>query len=65
MTLLLKTCPDRESRTLAYPIEPIRVTGMWGSGRIVYATDDGWIGVCLDGETRVDEYPAEHLTVAA
>jgi hypothetical protein len=45
----------------AYPTETIRVDGMWGNGRLVYVTEDGWCGICLDGETRVDEYPAEHL----
>jgi hypothetical protein len=59
-TSLLKT---RGTRQLAYSAQPARATGIWGSGRVVYATDDGWVGVCLDGETRVDEYPAEQLAI--
>jgi hypothetical protein len=49
----------------AYPTAEIRVQGIWGQGRLVYATRDGWCGVQLDGETRVDEYPAQHLQVLA
>ena len=41
-----------------------RVTTMQGAGTALYLTRDGWIGVRLDGETRVDEYPIEHVAVA-
>lgn len=47
----------------AYPTDEIRVDGMWGNGRLVYVTEDGWCGIMLDGETRIDEYPAEHLGI--
>lgn len=45
----------------AYPTTEIRVDGMWGMGRLIYITEDGWCGIQLDGETRIDEYPGEHL----
>lgn len=45
----------------AYPLDTIRVDGMWGMGRLIYVTPDGYAGIMLDGETRIDEYPAEHL----
>lgn len=60
--LLLAKCPLGRDRLLAYPMDEIRVTSMWGDGRLIYATEDGWIGIMLDGETRIDEYPAEHVT---
>jgi hypothetical protein len=41
----------------AYPLTSLRVKNHIGSGALVYATDDGWLGVQLDGETRIDEYP--------
>lgn len=47
----------------AYPLDAIRVDGMWGMGRLIYVTPDGYAGIQLDGEKRVDEYPAEHLNL--
>lgn len=47
----------------AYPSDEIRVDGMWGNGRLIYVTEDGWCGIRLDGEERIDEYPAEHLDI--
>lgn len=61
--LLIAKCPLGRDRLLAYPQDEIRVTGMWGNGRLIYVTEDGWCGVQLDGETRIDEYPAEHLGI--
>ena len=55
MTLLLVA--DRD-RLRAYPQAAARVRTSCGLGALVYATDDGWLGVRLDGERRVDEYPA-------
>ena len=48
----------------AYPTgnDPIRVRTHLGDGALVYTTDDGYIGVRLDGEARVDEYLAEWVT---
>ena len=47
-----------QDRLRAYPNVIARVRTTCGPGVIVYATDDGWLGVRLDGERRVDEYPA-------
>lgn len=47
----------------AYPMADVRTSGMWGTGRLIYVTPDGYCGVMLDGETRIDEYPAEHLDI--
>jgi hypothetical protein len=47
----------------AYPMADVRTAGMWGTGRLIYVTPDGYCGVMLDGETRIDEYPAEHLDI--
>lgn len=41
-----------------------RVRSMWGVGVVTYMRDDGWVGVRLDGERRVDEYPIEHVYAA-
>lgn len=47
----------------AYPASAtVRVATHLGEGVLVYATDDGYIGVQLDGETRIDEYLAEWVT---
>jgi hypothetical protein len=45
---------------MTFTVQP-RVTSMWGAGVMVYAKSDGWVGIRLDGETRVDEYPVEHV----
>ena len=55
MTLLLVADHDR---LRAYPQAAARVRTSCGLGVVVYGTDDGWLGVRLDGERRVDEYPA-------
>jgi hypothetical protein len=52
--LLLKTSGDHRR---AYPLAAVRVSTHLGAGQLVYATDDQYLGVQLDGETRVDEYP--------
>lgn len=46
------------------PAESIRVTSMWGQGQLVSVTADGWAEVRMDGESRLDEYPAEHVFLA-
>lgn len=47
----------RGSRRLAYAIgSTIRIRTNSGTGNLVYVTDDLYLGVRLDGETRVDEY---------
>lgn len=43
------------------PTEPVLIVSMWGRGRLVYLTRDGWAGVQLDGECTVHEYPGEHV----
>lgn len=48
-----------------YPTNTIRVRTTCGDGVLVYGTADGFCGVQLDGETRVDEYAAEHVTTLA
>lgn len=62
MQLLIAKCPIGRDRMVAYPQDEIRVDGMWGNGRLIYVTEDGWCGVRLDGEERIDEYPAQYLT---
>jgi hypothetical protein len=52
-------------RLRAYPVNPVRVATHLGEGQLVYATDDNWFGVRLDGERRVDEYLPEQLSVVA
>jgi hypothetical protein len=47
----------------AYPMTEVRTDGMWGMGTLIYVTPDGFCGVMMDGETRIDEYPAEHLNI--
>jgi hypothetical protein len=49
----------------AYPLTsvPVRVATNLGPGALVYATDDGFLGCRLDGETRVDEYSAEQVSL--
>lgn len=59
-TTLITKCSLRSKRTLAYPALEVRVVSGWGAGRLVYATDDGWFAVQLDGESRIDEYPAQY-----
>ncbi len=50
----------RGSRRLAYAIgSTIRIRTNCGTGNLVYVTDDLYLGVRLDGETRVDEYAPE------
>lgn len=54
-------------KSAAPTLEPVlvtgdRVVGMWGVGTVAYVSSGGWIGVRLDGETRIDEYPGAHLT---
>lgn len=60
-TTLLLT--KRGNRRLAVLTTSRRVRSMWGSGQLRYLTDDGHVGVQLDGETRVDEYSAAHVEV--
>lgn len=48
-------------RRRAYPLESITVRTNLGPGRLSYLTEDGWLGVQLDGEQRVDEYPIEQV----
>ena len=60
-TNVIKTCPLRSNRRLCYLATAVRVTSMWGSGQLIYATNDGWVGVRLDGECGVYEYPAAHI----
>jgi hypothetical protein len=43
----------------------LRVETTCGIGTVRYIKPDGWLGVQLDGEKRVDEYPAEHCTEVA
>ncbi|MDQ1446771.1 MAG: hypothetical protein QOI20_3235 [Acidimicrobiaceae bacterium] len=64
-TLLFKTCPLRSDRRLAYLASPARCTTHLGAGRLVYVTEDGWCGVQLDGEKRVDEYQRFQVELAA
>ncbi len=52
-TTLIKTV---DGHRRAYPLVQPRITTHCGSGTLVYATDDGYLGVRLDGETRIDEY---------
>lgn len=54
-TLLLTT---RGSHRLAVLPQPRRCRTHLGVGLLRYVTDDGFVGVQLDGETRVDEYQA-------
>lgn len=49
--------------TRAYPTAPVRVTSMWGQGFLSYLTDDGYAAVLIDGETRLDEYPADMVKI--
>ena len=54
-TTLLVT---RGARQLAYLIgATISIATIHGAGRAVYLTSDGYVGVQLDGEGRIDEYP--------
>jgi hypothetical protein len=48
----------------AYPCTEVRTSGMWGNGTLIYVTPDGYCGIMLDGETRIDEYPGEHIGIA-
>ncbi|HKP08306.1 MAG TPA: hypothetical protein VJU58_13720 [Microbacterium sp.] len=47
----------------AYPLDLVRVVTHLGAGRLVYVSDDRWIGVQLDGESRVDEYQPSSVSV--
>lgn len=42
-----------------------RVTTWCGVGTLQYTKPGGWLGVKLDGETRVDEYPVETVEAAS
>lgn len=42
----------------------IRVLTHLGPGVLVTVTDDAWVEVRLDGETRCDEYPIELVQLA-
>lgn len=55
----------RGNRLLARPTSPQRCVTGAGAGALLYATDDGWVGVRLDGETRADEWPAESVEVTS
>jgi hypothetical protein len=55
---------ERNGHKRFYPAAATAVTSMWGRGQLVSVTDDGWAEVQLDGETRRDEYPAEHVFLA-
>jgi hypothetical protein len=47
----------KNSRQVAYAIGAIiRIRTNCGTGNLVYVTDDLYLGVKLDGETRIDEY---------
>lgn len=41
------------------------VATLGGTGLLVYLTSDGYLGVRLAGESRVDEWPAEQCRVVA
>ncbi|HKQ66012.1 MAG TPA: hypothetical protein VJZ73_13440 [Methylomirabilota bacterium] len=53
---------DRHARI--EPCTPVRVTTHLGAGVLVSVTDDAWVEVQLDGETRQDEYPIELVELA-
>jgi len=55
---------NRNGHNRFYPAEATPVTSMWGRGQLVSVTEDGWAEVQLEGETRRDEYPAEHVFLA-
>jgi hypothetical protein len=46
----------------AYLTQALQVATPCGAGQLVYITDDGFAGVQLAGETRIDEYSLAHLT---
>lgn len=46
----------------SYPLSQTRVRTHLGDGAIVYADEDGYLGIRLDGETRIDEYLPEWCT---
>jgi len=47
----------RGDRQLAYVVGSIiRIRTIKGAGDLIYVTDDLYLGVKLDGETRIDEY---------
>lgn len=62
--LIVKSLFQNAVRERWYPQAQVRITSMWGDGVLVYLTSDGFVGVRLDGETRVDEYPGEHVKLA-
>ncbi|HEY6020436.1 MAG TPA: hypothetical protein VIY48_11160 [Candidatus Paceibacterota bacterium] len=41
----------------AYLVTPEPVFCQDKPGMLIYGTPEGWVGVRLTGETRVDEYP--------
>jgi hypothetical protein len=48
---------NRDNRRLAYTLgATIRIRTNCGTGNLVYVTEDFYLGVRLDGETRIDEY---------
>jgi len=56
----------RGDRRLAYAIGAvIRVRTVHGDGQLIYVTDDLYLGIRLDGETRTDEYRAAAVQVAS
>lgn len=61
--MLIKTCPVRKDTKIAYPEATVRITSGWGQGTLVYATNDGWLGIKLDGSESIDEYPAEFVAI--
>lgn len=54
----------RDGHRRYVPSTRVPTTSMWGAGVLVSITEDGWAEVQLDGETRRDKYPAEHVYVS-
>jgi hypothetical protein len=53
-------------RRRAVPLATIRIATHIGDGTVRYLTEDGWVGVHLDGDPdgRVDEIRLSHLDQA-
>lgn len=49
------------NRLLAYLTKKVMVHTTQGIGELVYGTQDGYCGVRLLGETRIDEYPMDAI----
>ena len=61
-TLLIKSNGRRATAILT---TAVRVRSHLGTGVFRYVTSDGYIGVQLDGEDRVEEIPVEQVVVSA